>query len=418
MLEQFVHSYKKGFRLLATLSLLVTITTACGSSLSTTGGEGQQTQPIKIGASLSFTGDFAPDGKAIDQGYQLWADTINAKGGLLGRKVTLDIAPDDSTPEQVLTNYQKLITVDKVDLVFGPFSTALTKPASLVANQYGDAMVEGSGGGPSVFNRNLHNIFDVSLPVTNNLISFTQFLLSLPTKLRPTTVAYATDDDPFTQPQIDLAKLLLEQSGIKTVSYQVFPSQTTNYTPIADAVIASGAQVAVLGTLPIANNAILNRFKQLHYNPRLVIATAGPDQGETFLNAIGGSASAEGIFVPNGWYPQENIPGNSEMVKAYIAKYGGTANDIAADTAEAYSVGQVVAQAVTNIKSFNNTKLIAELHSNTTFHCVQGPVKFDATGQNILAQAYLSQWQKGVLIPVYPISSSSARPEFPKPAFP
>jgi branched-chain amino acid transport system substrate-binding protein len=416
MVKLFAPGFKKSLYMLA-LSLIMIVSAACGSSSNTTSGGSQQTRPIKIGASLAFSGDFSDDGKAFAQGYQLWADNINAHGGLLGRKVTPDIVSDASSSEQVLTNYQKLITVDKVDLVFGPFSTVLTKPASLVANQYGYAMVEGAGGGPSVFNRHLHNIFDVSLPAANNLLSFTQYVLSLPAAQRPTTAAYATDDDPFTQPQIDLAKLILEQGGVKTVSYQVFPAATTNYTPIADTVVTSGAQISVLGTLPFANNAIINRFKQLRYNPHILIATAGPDQGNVFLKAIGGVASAEGIFVPNGWYPQANNPGNAELVKAYMTRYGGTLDGISADIAEAYSVGQVIAQAITKIKSLDQTKLIAELHSNDTFQSVQGPVKFDNTGQNTLARAYLFQWQKGALIPVYPVSTA-AKPEFPKPSFP
>ena len=96
------------------------------------------------------------------------------------------------------------------DVVFGPFSTMLTKPASVVANRYGYAMIEGAGGGPSVFTQGLNNVFDVSPPVANLLVSFTQYLLSLPAGQRPTTAAYATQNDPFTQPQVDTAKQLLE----------------------------------------------------------------------------------------------------------------------------------------------------------------------------------------------------------------
>ncbi len=402
----------------AVLGLIAALCVACGSQASTTTGSNQQATPIKIGISLSLSGDFADDGKAFEQGYQLWADYVNAHGGLLGRKVTLDILSDGSDPNRVQANYQKLITVDKVDLVFGPFSTELTKLASLVANQYGYALIEGAGGGPSVFNRGLNNVFDVSLPVANNLVSFTRYILSLPPSQRPRTAAYATENDPFTQPQVDLAKLLLERGGIKTISYQVYPLETTDYNPIADTVIASGAQVAVFGTLLPDISAFIQRFKQLHYNPKVLVATAGPDQGNDFLNAIGGAASAEGILVPNGWYPQAKNPGNAEMVRAYIARYGGTADQISADVAEAYSVGQVAYQAITKIKSLDNAKLIAELHSGDTFQSVQGPVKFDATGQNIDAQAYLFQWQKGALIPVYPASAALAPPEFPKPNWP
>jgi branched-chain amino acid transport system substrate-binding protein len=401
------------------LCLILLFLVGCGqTSTTTTSGNSQPKTPIKIGISLSLSGDFSADGQAFEQGYQLWAANVNAHGGILGRQVTLDILSDASSTTQVVTNYQKLITVDKVDLVFGPFSTLLTKPSSVVANRYGYALVEGAGGGPSVFTQGLNNVFDVSLPVANNLNSFTQYILSLPAAQRPKTAAYATQDDPFTQPQVDKARQLLEQGGVKTVSYQVYPAETTDFTPIAQKIVASGAQVNVFGTLLPDVSAFILAEKQQHYNPQAMIATAGPDQGSQFLKAIGGTQSAEGIMVPNGWYAQLNVPGNSDMVNAYLAKYGGNAADISSDVAEAWSVGQVVQQALQKIGTVNNAKLIQELHSGDTFQSVQGPVKFDSTGQNVAATAYLFQWQKGQLVPVYPSSVATAGPEYPKPAWP
>lgn len=399
---------------LGALSVLLGALAACGSGGSTASGP---KTPIKIGFTVSLTGDFSADGKAIEQGYQLWADTINAHGGLLGRQVKLDILDDASNPDQVTTDYQKLITVDHVDLVFGPFSTLLTKPASVVAHRYGYALPEGAGGGPSVFTRGLDNVFDVSLPVANNLVSFAQWILALPAAQRPQTAAYATQDDPFTQPQVDLARQMLEQGGVHTAYYDVYPAETTDFTPIAQAVIHSGAQVCVFGTLLPDITAFIKAFKQQHFNPQALIATAGPDQGTQFLNNVGGTQTAEGIFVPNGWYPTLDAPGNADMVKAYLAKYGGTAADISSDVPEAYSVGQVVAQAVTQNNSLDNGKLIQTLHSGT-FDSVQGKVKFDSTGQNTLATAYLFQWQNSNLIPVFPSAVASAPPEFPKPNWP
>ncbi len=403
-----------------TASLILLFVVACGgSSTANTTPTPANTTPIKIGISLSFSGDFSADGQAFQQGYQLWANDINKAGGLLGRQVQLDIVNDNSSPDQVQTNYQTLITVHKDDLVFGPFSTLLTKPASVVASRYGYAFVEGAGGGPSVFTRGLHNVFDVSLPVANNLVAFAHYIQTLPSSQRPTTAAYATEDDPFTQPQVDTARTLLEQEGIKTASYQVYPAETTDYNPIADKMIASGAQLVVVGTLLPDVSAFIQRFKQQHYNPQGLIATAGPDQGDQFLKAIGGATSAEGIMVPNGgWFPQANTTGNAQMVQEYLAKYGGTAADISSDVAEAYAVGQVVQQAVTKINSIDNAKLIAELHSGATFDSVQGPVKFDNTGQNIAATAYLFQWQKGNLVPVYPANVASAEPVYPKANWP
>src|SRR5260370_7858709 len=103
-------------------------------------------------------------------------------------------------------------------------------------------------------------------------------------------------------------------------------------------------------------------------------------------------------MVPNGgWYPQASTPGNTQMVQEYLAKYGGTAADISSDVPEAYSVGEVVQQAVAEINSLDNQKLITELHSGSTYHTVQGPVNFDDTRQNVAAPPYLFHSQHASL---------------------
>src|SRR5215468_2992194 len=118
---------------------------ACANQGSSNPGSGK---PLVIGISVSLNGDFSGDGKALEQGYQLWADDVNAKGGLLGRKVQLKFVDDSSSTQQVVTNYTDLITRDKVDLTFGPFSSLLTIPSSAVASRYGYAFPEPAGGGP------------------------------------------------------------------------------------------------------------------------------------------------------------------------------------------------------------------------------------------------------------------------------
>jgi branched-chain amino acid transport system substrate-binding protein len=397
---------------------------ACSSSSTPSASSSTANKtPIKIGASLSLTGDFSADGKAFQQGYQLWANAVNSAGGLLGRQVSLDLLNDASSPVQVVTNYQKLISVDHVDLLFGPFSTLLTKPSSVVASRAGYALVEGAGGGPSVFQAGLHNVFDVSLPVANNLVSFAKWLAAMPAGTRPATAAYATQDDPFTAPQLDAARAVLEPAGIKTVYNKVYPSETTDYGPIAAGMISAKADVVLVGTLLPDVTAFIKQFAQQNYNPKAMIATAGPDQGQQFISNVG-AKNTNGIMVPNEWYPEANQPGNAQMVAAYIAAYGGTAQDISADVAEAYSVGEVTAQAVTNNKSLDQTKLIAQLHSGT-FTSVQGPVKFDSTGQNTLAYSYVFQWQNGTLLPFQPDSNQALQPvppsttpvEYPKPSW-
>jgi branched-chain amino acid transport system substrate-binding protein len=235
---------------------------------------------------------------------------------------------------------------------------------------------------------------------------------------RPTTAAYATEDDPFAQPMVDTARKLLEQGGIKTVSYQVYPSETTDYTPIAQKIIASKAQIVIFGSFLPDIVAYAQAFKQQHFNPQAIVASAGPDEGKQFTSAVGGTAMAEGIMNPSNWYAGLKTYQNTQMVQSYLAKYGGTTSDISVDSAEAYAVGQVLVQAANKIHSIDRAKLITELHSGDTFQSLQGPVKFDALGENIAEPAFIFQWQKGSFIPVYPDSVAAAKPEFPKTNWP
>ncbi len=373
--------------------------------------------PITIGISISTTGGFASDGQATEQGYQLWADAVNNNGGILGRPVKLVIVSDNSDPTQVAKNYTKLITQDHVNLILGTFSSLLTNATIPVAAQYHYALLEGSGGAPSVFataqQNHFNGIFDTSVPVQNNLLTFAYYILSLPQSLRPKTAAYLTSDDPFTFPQIDTVRTLLQQGGITTV-YNKQYVEGTNNTRWAQQVVQSGANIDILGTLLPDLQTEIKVFKQDHYNPNAIIATAGPDAGQDFITAVGGTKYTEGVFVPNGWYPQANNFGNADMVQAYISKYGGTADQINADVAESYSAGQVLEQAIESIHSIDNSKLIAKLHSGAVFNTVQGTAQFDASGVNTQALAYMFQWQSSQFIPVYPLSVAAENPEYPR----
>jgi branched-chain amino acid transport system substrate-binding protein len=393
------------------LAGLVLLTTACS------GGSGSSgTGPILIGVSVSLSGDFSSDGKAIEQGYDLWAADVNATGGLLGRKVQMKYVDDASSAQQVVTNYQNLISVDHVDLTFGPYSSLLTIPSSEVAARYGYAFPEPAGGGPQVFGRGLRNVFFVQpAAVVDNLVSYTRWLLSLPLAQRPRSAAYATQDDPFTQPQVDTARSRLEAAGVGTAYYRVYPAETPDSSPIALAVAHTGADAVILGTqLPDAI-AFVKTFQQQRYSPRSLVETAGPDQGSQFSDKVGRDA-AEAILVPAGWWPDAKTPGNDHFVTAFLARYGGDAGSMSADSAEAYSVGQVVQQGAGRINTIANAKLIDALHHGT-YQTVQGPLAFDASGKPT-GQSFLVQWQGGRAVPVYPPAIAVARPEYPKPDWP
>jgi branched-chain amino acid transport system substrate-binding protein len=345
--------------------------------------------------SLSQTGDFSVDGQAFTRGYNLWANYINTHGGLLGgRKVKLVILNDNSDPTTVQTNYTKLIASDHVNLVFGPFSTLLTVPSAKVAARYGYAFPEGAGGGPAVFQLGLHNVFAVSPPVADQLVPFANWVASLPPNERPKTAAYPMVNDPFAVPMTMTAQGILQKAGVKTVYSHVFPAENPDYKAGADQVAATGAQLVLLGTVDVPTvTAFINAFEQQHYNPKILAASSGPDQGAAFLKAVG-PANATGIMVPNGWYAGLTNSANQAFVAAYNAKYGGTPADINADSAEAYSVGQTIQQAVAGTKSIDNTKLIAWLHAHPT-STVQGPATYNNIGENVVASKFIFQWQHG-----------------------
>jgi branched-chain amino acid transport system substrate-binding protein len=367
---------------------------------------------------LSLSGDFAADGQAFERGYQLWVADQNRAGGLLGHKLKLDVVSDASSPAQVVSNYEKLIGSNKDQLVFGPFSSLLTVPAARIASRYGYAFVEGAGGAPSVFGNGLKNVFDVSIPIKNNLVTFAEWVASLPASQRPKTAAYATVNDPFTQPQLPLAQKIMQAAGVKTVLSKVFPEEVTDYTAIAGQVASTHADVVVLGSVDVPTvSAFTHAFVQQHYNPKAFIATAGPDQGAPFVKAVG-AGNENGIFVPNGWFGGFQKADSQQMVKEYIAKYGGTPSDVNADVAEAYSVGQVIAQAVQATHGFDNQKIIAYLHSGVTLNSVQGPVKFDPLGENTSQKTLTFQWQNGTLVQSIPTATTGSHPPlYPKPAW-
>ncbi|MBV9207419.1 MAG: amino acid ABC transporter substrate-binding protein [Actinobacteria bacterium] len=429
---------RNGLALCAAAVLSAGALAACSSSSSGTSASGatgtgsgspgsgssSSGKPILIGASLSLTGDFSADGQAFQRGYQLWASDVNSSGGLLGRPVQLKILNDNSSPTQVQTNYQTLFASDHVDLAFGPFSSLLTTPSASVAARYGYALIEGAGGAPAVFsspaNTTAHNVFDVSLPIEDEMIPFVNWVASLPPSERPKTAAYPMADDPFADPPVQLAQAKLQGLGVKTVYSKVFPAENASYKPAADQVAATGAQAVLLGSTDVPTvAAFMQAFEQQHYNPKMFICAAGPDQGAAFTSVVG-KGNATGMMVPNGWYPGYPNPESQAMVSKYVAKYGGSPSDVNADVAEGYSVGQVAAQAVKATGGTDNAKIISYLHSGVTLSTVQGPVKFDELGKNSSAAAFTFQWQQNgtAFKQVLPASAAGSVPIInPKPAW-
>jgi branched-chain amino acid transport system substrate-binding protein len=379
--------------------------------------------PIVFGISLSLSGAFAGDGQAFQRGYRLWQSDVNEHGGLLGgRPVKLIILNDNSDPKKVAVNYRTLITADHVDMTLGPFSSLLTIPADQAVAKYGYALIEGAGAANTVFdsktNLKYHNIFSPSLPVKLYMKPFVQWIKSLPASQRPKTASYPTVDDPFATPAVQTAQKDLEALGIRTLySDKPFKEVPSAYQAPAQAVATANAQIVVLGATDVPTVAtFMKAFEAAHYNPKIFIAVSGPDQGQTFEGTVG-KANADGMMVPDGWYGAYSNALSSAMVEEYIARYGGLASAINADVAEAFSVGEVAADAITKTSGTDNAKIMRYLHGPVTVQTVQGPARFDNLGENESPEsaAFISQWQSGSYVQVLPAGfAGSTQIQYPK----
>jgi branched-chain amino acid transport system substrate-binding protein len=371
--------------------------------------------PIKIGISLSLSGDFSDSGKAAERGYKLWAKTVNAHGGVLGRKVSLDIQDDTSSPTQAQTNYQNFITKDKVNLVFGPFSTLLSAPSAAVANRYGYAFIEPAGGGPAVFQEKLHNVFFTQpAPVLQSADVFAKFLLSLPKAERPKTAAYPSLDDPFASPIADEVRGKLEKAGVKTVYKTIYPSETTDMGPVIQKVRSKHPDAVIGGTQNSDAYAQIKAMVQQKFSPKFVFLTNGPNDPAEFPGKVG-AKNVNGVFATGDWFPQERSFGNAAFVKAYVKAYGGSKTTIDPTSAEAYAAGQVVQEVAAKTKSIDNKTIIDTLHKGT-WKTVEGNLRWNSIGEP-QGSDLLVEWIGGKLYPVYPKSVALHKPLVPKPAW-
>jgi branched-chain amino acid transport system substrate-binding protein len=395
------------------MAVVVAVLVVVGCGRDRKGG-GSGTGPIVIGISLPLTGDFSEPGKGIQRGYEAWAKVVNDGGGLLGRQVKLKFLDDQSSADRVVSDYEQLIGKDKVDLVFGPFSTRLVVPSARVAEEYGMLFVEPAGAAKQVFEQGFKNLFYAAPAVaTEHYNHLARYLLALPEATRPRTAAYASMDDPFAQSTAYGLKAKLEAGGIKTVVNEVYPPSTTDFSGIAAKIAASGADIVVGGSQYQDGVNLIIALQQLNYQPKLAAFSTAPTEPE-FAKAIGNKA--EGVLAPTGYTPQLKSPSNAEFVPRYTAQFGSPP---AEDEANGYTTGQVVAAAVKAVGCAEQgecqKKLVAWVRANQV-DTVVGPLKWDDKGRPQGAHM-IQQWVGGKIQIVLPENLKEADFVYPKPAW-
>ncbi|HEU4427106.1 MAG TPA: amino acid ABC transporter substrate-binding protein, partial [Pilimelia sp.] len=331
----------KTTRVRAALAVLTAVSLGLGACSKDEEPAKTASGPIKIGISLPLTGDFSEPGKGIREGYELWAEQVNAAGGMLGRQVELIFRDDASDPNRVVTDYESLITQDKVNLVFGPFSSRLVIPAAEVAESYDMLFVEPAGAAPDVFKQGFKYLFYAAPAVANDHYNYlAEYILALPPDQRPKTAAYASLDDPFAKGTAYGLRDKLAAGGIKTVADEVYPPENTDFGAIAARIASKKADMFVGGTQFEDSVGMVRALQELKVQFKIAAFSTGPTLPE-FPEAVG--KASEGILSPVGWAVNATYPGNKEFVEAHKKKFGREPSE---DQANGYTVGQVVKAAV------------------------------------------------------------------------
>ncbi|MBI4241324.1 MAG: amino acid ABC transporter substrate-binding protein, partial [Candidatus Rokubacteria bacterium] len=282
-----------------------------------------QARPVKIGYTLSATGPYSV-GAGITQGpnYTLWADQVNAKGGLLvkgeGRRPIEFISTDDrSELETAVRFYEKLCTDDKVDLLLPPWGTAANFAVAPVANKYGYPII-----GPTVTSMKLKELafpyFYAILQQPDAMMGAVVALLKelrAQGKVKKVAVIYV--NDLFGIEMFNMASVLLKDSGLEVVESKSYPLGVKDLLPILKGIKAAGADVLLGLTYPPDNILATTQSKEADFNPPVfltAVGTAFPFYRDRFKGA-------EGVMGVAGWNPKVNFPGAKEYFDSPLKKH-------------------------------------------------------------------------------------------------
>jgi branched-chain amino acid transport system substrate-binding protein len=281
--------------------------------------------PIKIGAAVSDTGKFAIEGHSTKHGYEMWADEVNARGGIdvggTKRKVQIIYYDDQSEPETAIKLIQRLISQDKVDFLFGPYSSGLTIATSAIAAKYKKIMFAGAAAANSVFNHKNKYVFS---PLSLTSSYTTSGLEALKAKGVKTIVVMHSDDAPMT----DIKNATVKQAeamGMKVLSVQTVPADATDITGAMRQMQAKHADAFVEAGTTLMGMLATRTMRNIGWAPTYVLMIQAPTE-VTFVKELG-AATAQGIMAPTQWVPTDNLKDKyfgtaRDYFNAYVKKYG------------------------------------------------------------------------------------------------
>jgi branched-chain amino acid transport system substrate-binding protein len=364
-------------RLLAGAAVLAAATMAL------TGGAAAQTGEIKIGSSMAMTGGLGPNGKSALLAWKIWEDDVNAKGGLLGRKVKLIYYDDQSNPSTVPGIYTKLLDVDKVDLVVGGYATAMLAPAMPVIMQRKKLFI-GLLGLAVNTEFNYPNYFVMIPSGPNPKPAFTKgfFDIAMAQNPKPKTVAIVAADQEFSRNASDGARENAKAAGLQIVYDKTYPPSTTDYSSIVRAIQATNPDIVVVCSYPPDSVGIIRAVNEIGFKPKMIGGGMVGPQNTAMKAQLG--PLLNGFTNYDFWLPvpKMQFPGVDELMKKYQERAGAEGVDPLGYymAPQAYAQLQVLQQAIEATKSLNDQKLADYIRANT-FKTVLGDVKFGAGGE-------------------------------------
>ncbi|MBX9845795.1 MAG: amino acid ABC transporter substrate-binding protein [Xanthobacteraceae bacterium] len=363
--------------------------------LSLSGASAQSGDPIRIGVGLALTGAGAAPSKVIQTSLEIWRDDVNAKGGILGRPVQLVILDDQSTPANVPNIYTKLITVDKVDLLLGPYGTNFVAPAmpTIIQNKKMTISFTAIGINDKFKYDKYFSMVSVG-PQGVNAFSIGFFDLAAKQNPKPQTVAILAADAEFAQSSAQGAREEIKKHGFKLVYDQSYPPSTTDFAPVMRAVQAANPDIVYIGAYPPDNVGIIRAANEIGLSPKMF--------GGAMIGMLVTPIKVQLGPIANGLIVGENfaaaaapkIPGSSDFLKRYSAKASAAGIDPLgfAWGPFAYAAGQTLVQAVTETKSLDHDTLAAYM-KKASFKTVAGDFSFAADGEWSKARQVWTQVQ-------------------------
>jgi branched-chain amino acid transport system substrate-binding protein len=361
---------------------------------------------VLVGGAISQTGRYAePAGRQVNA-IKMWVDEVNARGGLLGHKITLQLLDDKSDTQTSIKLYEKLITEDKVDLVLGPHSSGITEAVANVTERYKKPFVAYGASSTPIWEKGRKYIFNIVAPAED----YQKGAVHLAKQIGVKRAAIIGEDSLFPRQAAKGTRDWAKKLGIDIVVDENYPLKQTDFTALLQKVAASGAEAVFSNSYFADAAAQLRQMREQNVNFKLYSSTIGPAL-PGFPEQLG--ATAEYVLGFSQWEPLPQVlklPGMKEFIEVYEKRFGEKPNYHAGG---AYGALQATEAAVKKAGSFDGDKIrdaLATMEVQTAF----GRYKVDARGMNS-HEGLTFQVLKGQRLVVYPEKWAQTKPELPMP---